>query len=354
MDGYFDSGLDAQTTSGDGDDRRAELLDGVSEDLRDGANDALNGLEILKYTDWIFGFARPDDQGYAKMQDDIAAYYREFSDADIDHESGDGLQHMIMQHDAIWKQLQRDSKPKLDDARQFLTEWRGSAANDVKAYLNELADTFTAVTSKITVLESDLVAAREAIAAARQDLNNLGTTFRQTAEDYQKAQERQREAAASKVLAATFAGAVAGLLTVASAGVAAPAGAALFTAADGALIAGNAAGGAITAVVSNQAEIEGDNAFDLYDSFIKSADKIRDGAVEAAGKLADRINDEAVDLPPVPDAPDVSPGSSFDPDNFETGNTSRGTEKNVRDANIDIGRDGRPSSGAMHAGRLDE
>ncbi|MCR6481478.1 hypothetical protein M8542_01475 [Amycolatopsis sp. OK19-0408] len=352
MDGYFDTGLDAQPMSG-GDDRRAELLEGVSDDLRDGANDALTGLEILKYTDWIFGVARPDDKGYAEMQDDIAAYYREFSDGDIDHESTGGLQHMIMQHDAIWKQLQRDSKPKLDDARQFLTEWRGSAANEVKAYLNELADTFTAVTSKITVLESDLVAAREAIASARQDLNSLGTTFRQTAEDYQKAKERQREAAASKVLAATFAGAVAGLLTVATAGVGAAPGAALFTAADGALIAGNAAGGAITAVVSNQAEIEGDNAFDLYGSFIKSADKIRDAAGEAAQSLADRVNDEAVDLPPIPEAPDVSPGSSFDPSNFETSHTSRQTEKNVRDENVDIGRDGELSSGATHAGRLD-
>src|SRR3954452_5669289 len=144
------------------------------------------------------------------MQDQIADVYREFSDADIDHESTSGLQSLIMKHDAVWKELQRESGPKLDDARQFLDVWRGSAANAVKAYLNELADTFTAVTSKITVLESDIVAAREAIASARQDLNNLGSTFKQTAEDYQKSQERKREAAMSKVLAATFAGAVTG------------------------------------------------------------------------------------------------------------------------------------------------
>ncbi|MBE1500333.1 hypothetical protein H4696_007433 [Amycolatopsis lexingtonensis] len=351
MDGYFDSGLDAQPMSS-GDDRRAELLEGISEDLQEGANDALDALEILRVTDWIFGMGS-DEAGFKKMQDDTAGVYREFSDADIDHESADGLQHLIMKHDAVWKALQRDSKPKLDDARQFLDVWRGSAANAVKAYLNELADAFTEVETKITVLESDIVAAREAIASARQDLNNLGSTFKQTAEDYQKAQERQREAAMSKVLAATFAGAVTGLLTVATAGAGAVAGASVFTAANGALIAGNAAGGAITAVVANQAEIKGDNAFDLYQSFAESAGKIRSGAEDAAQTLADRIGDESVDLPKIPDAPDVSPGSSFDPSNFETDHTSRRTEKNVRDANVDIAPDGRLSSGATHAGRLD-
>jgi hypothetical protein len=351
VDGYFDSGLDAQPMSGDGDDRRGELLEGVSADLADGANDALDALQILKYTDWVFGLGS-DEDGFKKMQDEIAGVYREFSDADIDHESTEGLQSLIMKHDAVWKQLQRESKPKLDDARQFLGVWRGSAANAVKAYLNQLADAFTEVETKITVLESDVVAAREAVASARQDLSNLGTTFLETAKKYQEDQSRKREAAMSKVLAATFAGAVAGLLTVASAGVAAPAGAAIFTAANGAMVAGNAAGGAISAVVANQAEITGDNAFDLYQSFLDSAGKIRDGAGEAATTLANRINDEAVDLPKIPGSPDVSPGSSFDPDNFETDHTSRETEKNVRDENVDIGRDGEVSSGATHLGTL--
>ncbi|WP_033261634.1 hypothetical protein [Amycolatopsis vancoresmycina] len=352
MDGYFDTGLDAQPMAA-GDDRRAELLEGVSEDLKDGANDALDAIDVLRTTDFLlFGFDG-SNENVRKMQDEIAAIYREFSDADIDHESAGGLQHLIMRHDATWKALQRDSKPKLDDARQFLTEWRGSAANAVKAYLNELADAFTQVESKITVLESDIVAAREAIASARQDLSNLGTTFLQTAQDYQKDQSRKREAAMSKVLAATFAGAVAGLLTVASAGVAAPAGAAIFTAANGALVAGNAAGGAIGAVVANQAEITGDNGLDLYQSFLDSAGKIRDGAADAAQTLANRIGDEAVDLPKIPDPPDVSPGASFDPSNFETGHTSRRTEQNVRDRHVDIAPDGRVSQDNGHLGRLD-
>ncbi|WIX86249.1 hypothetical protein [Amycolatopsis sp. DG1A-15b] len=352
MDGYFDTGLDAEPMSS-GEDRRAELLEGVSEDLKDGANDALDALEVLRMTEiWLFGFDDSSEQ-FRKMQDQIADVYREFSDADIDHESTSGLQSLIMKHDAVWKQLQRDSRPKLDDARQFLDVWRGSAANAVKAYLNQLADAFTEVETKITVLESDVVAAREAIASARQDLSNLGTTFLETAKKYQEDQSRKREAAMSKVLAATFAGAVAGLLTVASAGVAAPAGAAIFTAANGALVAGNAAGGAISAMVANQAEITGDNAFDLHQSFLDSAGKIRDGAGEAAQTLANRIGDEAVDLPKIPDPPDVSPGSSFDPDNFETDHTSRQTEKNVRDRNVDIAPDGRVSQDNGHLERLD-
>jgi outer membrane murein-binding lipoprotein Lpp len=349
MDGYFDTGLDAEPKSSE-DDRRAELLEGVSDDLLDGANDALNALEVLRMTDF---FLLGMDDNFKKMQDEVAGVFREFSDADIAHESTEGLQNLIMKHDAVWKQLQRDSKPKLDDARQFLGEWRGAAANAVKAYLNELADAFTQVESKITVLESDVVAAREAVAAARQDLNNLGSTFLDVAENYQKDQERKAEAATSRVLAATFAGAVAGLLTVASAGIAAPVGAATFGAAEGALIAGNAAGGAITAAVSNQAEVAGDNALDLYQSFLDSAGKIRDGMGDTSTTLANRIHDEGVDLPKIPDAPDVSPGSSFDPNNFETSHTSRETEKNVRDANVDIAPDGQVSSGATHAGRLD-
>jgi hypothetical protein len=339
MDGYFDTGLDAEPESS-GDDRRAELMEGISADLTDGATDALDALEVLRMTAlWMFGFDDSSEQ-FRKMQDETAGIYREFSDADIDHESPDGLQHLLMKHDAVWKQLQRDSGPKLDDARQFLDVWRGAAANAVKAYLNELADAFTEVATKITVLESDVVAAREAIASARQDLNNLGSTFLETAKKYQDDQARQHEAALSKVLAATFAGAVAGLLTVASAGAAAPAGAALFTAANGALVAGNAAGGAISAVVANQTEITGDNVFDLYQSFLDSAGKIRDGMGDTATTLAGRIHDEAVDLPKIPDSPDVSPGASFDPDNFETDHTSRQTEKNVRDAHVDIQPDG--------------
>jgi hypothetical protein len=342
VDGYFDTGLDAEPMSA-GEDRRAELLEGVSEDLKDGANDALDAIDVLRQTDFMmFGFD-DSNENVRKMQDEIAGVYREFSDADIDHDSTSGLQSLIMKHDAVWKQLQRDSRPKLDDARQFLDVWRGSAANAVKAYLNQLADAFTEVETKITVLESDLVAAREAIASARQDLSTLGTTFLETAKKFKEDQSRKREAAMSKVLAATFAGAVAGLLTVASAGVAAPVGTAIFTAANGALVAGNAAGGAISAMVANQTEITGDNAFDLYQSFLDSAGKIRDGAGEAAQTLANRIGDEAVDLPKIPDSPDVSPGSSFDPDNFETDHTSRQTEKNVRDANVDIAPNGRVS-----------
>jgi hypothetical protein len=351
VDGYFDTGLDAEPMS-TGADRRAELLEGISEDLKDGANDALDAIDVLRTTEFLlFGFD-DSNENVRKMQDEVAGIYREFSDADIDHDSTSGLQNLIMKHDAVWKQLQRESKPKLDDARQFLEVWRGSAANAVKAYLNQLADAFTEVETKITVLESDVVAAREAIASARQDLSNLGTTFLETAKKYKEDQSRKREAAMSKVLAATFAGAVAGLLTVASAGVAAPAGAAVFTMANGALVAGNAAGGAISAMVANKAEIAGDNAFDLYQSFVDSAGKIRDGAAEAAQTLANRIGDEAVDLPKIPDPPDVSPGSSFDPSNFETDHTSRQTEQNVREANVDIAPDGEVSSGATQPGRM--
>ncbi|GAA4542543.1 hypothetical protein [Amycolatopsis samaneae] len=334
MDGYFGA-LDAETTSGQDDDR-TQLLEGISADLVDGANDALDAIEYLRYSDF---FAM---QGYdwGKMREDVAGVYREFSDADIDRESTEGLQEMINQIDKIWKTLQEDSKTKLDQAEKRMEYWRGEAANAVKSYINDLSETYARVETKITVLESDVVAAREAIATARQDLSNLGSAFKETAKKFQKDKAQQSDAAGSKVLAAAFAGAVTGLLAVATGGAGAAAGGAVFTAANGALVAGNAAGAALSQVVANSTEVSGDNVMDIYTSFMENADKIRSGMGDTSEDLAQHIGIESRDLPSVPPPPDVSPGDHFDPDNFETGNTSRQTEKRVRDSGVDIAPDG--------------
>ncbi|MFD9962963.1 hypothetical protein [Amycolatopsis sp. NPDC058986] len=339
MDGYFGA-LDAETTSGE-DGNRAALLEGISDDLLDGANDALDAIEYLRYSD----FMAMKMYDWDKMRQEVAGAYREFSDADIDRESTKGLQEMINQFDKIWKTLQEDSKTKLDQAEKRMEYWRGEAANAVKSYINDLSETYARVETKITVLESDVVAAREAIATARQDLSNLGSAFKETAKKFQKDKAQQSDAAASKVLAAAFAGAVTGLLAVATGGAGAAAGGAIFTAANGAMVAGNVAGAALSQVVANSAEVSGDNVLDIYASFMDNVDKIRSGMGDTADDLAKHIGIESRDLPQIPPPPDVSPGDHFDPGNFETGHTSRQTEKRVRDSGVDIAPDGTVSNG---------
>ena len=335
MDDYFGS---VETTAYD--DNRQTHLEGIGEDLLDGANDALDALEILRWTALWLG----DDQ-VEDWRKQVAGVYREFSAADIDRDSEAGLQGLINEQDKIWKALVDNSKSELDQAEKRLEHWRGDAANDVKAYINGLAHTYDRVGTKITVLESDVVAAREAIASARGDLTKLGESFKTVAEKYQEEKSKASESAGLKVLGAAFAGVVAGLLTVATAGAGAAAGAAVLSAtAKGAIIAGNVAGSAISASIANAAEITGDNVFELVASFFEQTDKLREGMIDAMDDLAKQIDIEAEDLPAIPPPPDVSPGSSFNPDDFETERLDKDREGKVRDAGVDIAPDGKVDS----------
>ncbi|MGC7094431.1 hypothetical protein ACPZ19_07200 [Amycolatopsis lurida] len=337
MDDYFGA---VETTSYEN--NREAHLEGISDDLLDGANDALDALDILRWTElWM-----PEDQ-VEDWRKQVASVYREFSAADIERDSESGLQALINEQDKIWKALIDNSKSELDQAEKRLEHWRGDAANDVKAYINNLAHTFDRVGTKITVLESDVVAAREAIASARGDLSKLGESFKAVAEKYREDQERKSESAGLKVLGAAFAGAVAGLLTVATAGAGAAAGAAVLSAtAKGAIIAGNVAGSAISATIANAAEITGDNVFELVGSFFENTDKLREGMIDAMDDLAKQIDIEAEDLPAIPPPPDVSPGSSFNPDDFETERLDKDRERKVRDSGVDIAPDGKVDSSA--------
>ncbi|AXB47984.1 hypothetical protein [Amycolatopsis albispora] len=335
MDEYFGA---VETTSYDN--NREAHLEGISEDLLDGANAALDALDILRWTE----FWMPEDE-VEKWRKQTADIYREFSAADIDRDSDSGLQALINEQDKIWKALIDNSKSELDQAEKRLEHWRGDAANDVKAYINNLAHIYDRVGTKITVLESDVVAAREAIASARGDLVNLGESFKAVAEKYQEDKSKKSESAMLKVLGAAFAGAVAGLLTVATAGAGAAAGAAVLSAtAKGAIIAGNVAGSAISASIANAAEITGDNIFELVSSFFEQTDKLRDAMVTSMEDLAKQIDIEAEDLPAIPPPPDVSPGSSFDPDSFETERLDKDRERRVRESGVDIAPDGQVDS----------
>lgn len=330
MDGYFTALDTGSTTAADDDGNdRAALLEGVTDDLRQGANDALDALEYLRWSAVGLIGSRLE-----QAKQDVANIFREFSDADLG--PADGLQYLINQVDKTWKALQDNSKSQLDQAEKLLGLWRGEAANGAKAAINALADTFTRVESKMTVLESDVVAAREAIASARQDLSNLSRTFKASAVQFMQENARQNSGTLSKVLAAGFAGAIAGLLVVATEGVGAAEAGTVFTMANGALVAGHAAGEAITQTVSGAVQISGDSGTDIHQSFLDNVDKIRQGMFDSSDELATSIGVEAQDLPAVPPPPDVSPGSHFDPGNFETAYTSQQTEKRVRDADVDI------------------
>ncbi|MDI5981872.1 hypothetical protein [Amycolatopsis magusensis] len=346
MDDNYFSALDAEgvgtTDWGDYENNRETHLEGIGEDLLDGANDALDAIDVLRWTEMFL-----PEEVFEEMRKTVAGVYREFSEADIDRDSDAGLQALINEHDKIWKALIDGSMSELDQAEKRLEHWRGEAANDVKAYLGNLAHTYDRIGTKITVLESDVVAAREAIASARGDLTKLGESFKAVAEKYQEEQSKKSESATMKVLGAAFAGTVAGLLTVATAGAGAAAGAAVLSAtAKGAIIAGNVAGSAISAAIANASEIRGDSASDLYESFIENTDKLRQGMIDAMADLAQQIDIEAEDLPKVPPPPDVSPGDSFDPDAFETERLDKDTERKVRDSGVDIAPDGSADSAA--------
>jgi hypothetical protein len=143
-------------------------------------------------------------------------------------------------------------------------------------------------------------------------------------------------------LAAGFAAAVAALLVAAvpPAGAAFTA-AAFFTTANAVQVAGAAAGAGLSTLASVQADIVGDSPETIYNSFHDGVVNIRESMFRAAESLISKINVEINNLPIIPEPPDVSPGASFDPGNFETENTDKGTEKRVRDKDVDISNDGK-------------
>ncbi len=84
------------------------------------------------------------------------------------------------------------------------------------SYNQRLVNTYTRVGTKLTVLEADIVAARDAVASARHDLAKLFAALLAAAKKYRDDQERQDEFALFKALAVGFAAAV-GVFLVAAA-----------------------------------------------------------------------------------------------------------------------------------------
>ncbi|AIG72954.1 Hypothetical protein AJAP_00075 [Amycolatopsis japonica] len=330
MDGYFNA-LDAETNSGFGD--NSKLLEGITHDLQAGAEKAFTAVDLL-FQPWMFG-SDADFSGGRKEQ--IRDFFLEFSDAQLVGENS--LQPMIEAYEGLWNAFQ-DTKAPLDRSLVLLLKWRGEGAETAKSYIQGLVNTYSRVGTKLTVLEADIVAARDAIATARADLSTLAASFLTAAEKYRDDKERQDESALVKALAATFAAAVTALLVAA----APPAGltaATFFTTANGVQVAGAAAGAGLSTLVSENAAIVGDSPEMIYNSFHDGVVNIREAMFRASESLISKINTEINNLPIIPEPPDVSPGETFDPGNFETENTDKGTEKRVRDKNVDISNDGK-------------
>ncbi|MER7858414.1 hypothetical protein DMC64_00760 [Amycolatopsis sp. WAC 04197] len=329
MDGYFNA-LDAETTSGFGD--NSKLLEGISDDLTAGAEKAFTALDLLYPP-----FLGSDVDLSGGLKEEVRDFFIEFSDAQLVGENS--LQPMIEAYEGLWNAFQ-DTKAPLDRSLVLLLKWRGEGAETAKSYIQGLVNTYSRVGTKLTVLEADIVAARDAIATARADLSTLAASFLTAAEKYRDDKERQNESALVKALAATFAAAVTALLVAA----APPAGltaATFFTTANGVQVAGAAAGAGLSTLASENAAIVGDSPEMIYNSFHDGVVNIREAMFRASESLISKINVEINNLPIIPEPPDVSPGETFDPGNFETENTDKGTEKRVRDKNVDISNDGK-------------
>ena len=320
---------------------REELLAGICDELRGGANEALDGLELLRWAD--FGMMAVMDKVYPDFQDKITAVFREFSSADL-KDSGGGLQTKINSYEPVWRNLAHGSLTELKRARELMDSWRGEAAEDVKTYLDKLAETYDAIGAEITVVESVVAAARDSVWGARDDLNKLAETFRETAQKYAKDKAKEGEISWSKVAAVAFSAALVGMLSVVATPAAGAAAGGLTMSAVGTSAAVAGAGAGIAEVTAQATtKVEGDNAVEIFQSFMEHTDKLRDNMKDATERFVQKVHEKSGNVPPIPPPPDVSPGDTFDPSNFETSNTPKGTEKRVRDRHVDIGPDGRVS-----------
>lgn len=340
MDGYFNA-LDAETADEGG---NSELLEGISDDLTAGAEKAFAALDLL--FEPMFGVDADFSSG---RKEQVQDFFLEFSEAEL--VGSNSLQPMIEAYERLWNAFQ-DTKAPLDRSLVLLFKWRGEGAEAAKSYIQGLVNTYSRVGTKLTVLEADIVAARDAIATARADLSELSATFLTAAEKYRDDKERQDESALMKAVAATFAAAVTALLIAAVPPAGGFAAATFFTTANGVQVAGAAAGAGLATAATVQADIVGDSPESIYNSYHDGVVNIREGMFRATESLISKINVEINNLPIVPEPPDVSPGETFDPGNFETEKTDKETEKRVRDKNVDISNDGKVEEPPMELSPL--
>ncbi|WP_027945985.1 hypothetical protein [Amycolatopsis taiwanensis] len=258
-----------------------------------------------------------------RWKDEIRSRFLDFSRADLEPGSPNGLQAIIDDLGSLREPLPHDGKPKLRQAYDELNDWHGDGATAAKSSLLRLQEDYDQVYTSLSILQSDVVAAREMVAKGRSDLVGLAADFKSAAEQYHRT-EQANQFGFSEVLKAAFAGAVTGLLAVGAGEVLAP----------GALIAGNVAGSMAVSAANAQVPLDGEKPDEIQGDFIDAIDRIKDGIDQTVNQLVHDIN--TLQLPKLQDPPDVSPGRTFDPDDFGTPDTPGDVRRRVRGSGKDI------------------
>jgi hypothetical protein len=305
--------------------RREEQLSGICDELREHANKALDAYEALKMRDLVMSSLWESTEGT------IEQAFRDFSDSNVD-----GLQELACGTDgtgglaAAWRTMEEGCEAEFEAVRRGLDGWYGDAAEAASFYTDQLADDYKRSITNISELESGVVAARDLIHTARQDLRNATDSFCSAVEQYIET-ENASEVTFSQVLAAGFGGAVCGLLTVSTGGAVAPI-------ASGAAAAAAGVGGALSGLLElvPSGPVAGDTAMDVFSSYLDEIDKLKDHVERAADDLVNEINRTIGQLPDIQRPPDVSPGDTFDPDEFRADGLSDSLERAVRDLRVDL------------------
>lgn len=287
-------------------------------------------------------------------KNEVHGYFREFSEAEFDAANGGRLQDLINDLGQVREPLTK-AADLVQQAHDNLASWHGEAADNAKVKLLNLRADYVPVNngtnslySALSVLEADVVAMREIYASARDDLRRLTQAFRDSAGDYQAQQKAAGHAFWSKLLAGTADAVIAGALVVVTGGLAAGVEAAS-VAATGTLV-----------DTSVERDLAGGDPQGIYDGYIQHIQDIESHAQLAVQALVTKIHSEIQGWPPLTPPPDVSPGNSFDPDDFGTAETPDDIERGVRGAGRDIpaadGARGDHGHGApgkdQHAARL--
>jgi hypothetical protein len=316
---------------------RSALLDGIDDELRDAANKAIDAVALVwcaTYLPWDplpwEELVIPKVEEYAP---DVLRPFRLMSGHDIQGMTDliEGYETTLRNFTPNMQAEEPEELPELRRAYDLLNDnWYGEGAEAATLYVAQLSQAFQGSALLISEVAGGVIAARETIATARDDLVNLADTFYAAAEEYVESKQSNKPAL-GRMLGWTTLGVAVALVT-------------------GGGISGvvAAVGGIAGSLIANEVakaetgSVSGDGPEEIIASYLEEADKLISRTTETAEEIARKIRErtEAISEYPVPPPPDVSPGDAFDPDDFRTDTLPGEIEQNVRDANVDIGIDG--------------
>ncbi|WP_019818944.1 hypothetical protein [Saccharomonospora saliphila] len=308
---------------------RTTLLDGIDDELLDAANQALDACDLLKGD----GFSELWwHESIEEAKPRVMRPFKVLSGHDVQGmtELIDGYESVLARFTPNMAADDPEELPELRRAYDLLDgTWEGQGAEAATLYVAKLQQAFQGSALLISELAGGVISAREAIATARQDLVELADSFHRSAEQFRESEESSSPAW-GRMLAWATAGVVVGLVTGGLGGVVAATGGMA-----GSLIAGEVA-------KADAGTVGGSNPGEVIQSFTDTADELLRSTTDTAEKVAAEINKriDKMSNHPVPPPPDVSPGPSFDPGDFRTDQLPGDIADAVRDADVDIDRQG--------------